>query len=990
MAALFIFLRQQNAAVESREDFLMRCRYGFVYNPSMLRDAENSQPQPSTLPLWQRMALLCLGYFVCAWLGRSISPAGGTAVSYWLPGGLFVAVLLANPTRDWPWLMASILPANIGFDLIHDPEPNWRLITGFCTANLAQAGVGAVLVRKFIAESPRLNSLKEFFGLLFFAGVIGPALGATIGATMLVRLGFAASFADTWEIFWGGNLMAVLVLSPLVLVFGSRAMRRAVATEWTLLQALELLLIVVGMVSFLWFVLVEGRGIGSPKIPVLVFTMWAGLRFGLPGAAVIIFGQAIASAFFTAQFLKGVSVPELASGSYIFTLQIFVAVSAMVTFVPTIVLAQRNRAVRELLESQQRFRQLNDAAFEGIAISEGGRVLDVNDQCARMLGWTRSEMIGRPLLDFIAPESRAAAAQAIAAQREATIEHRLLRRDGSMFDAEVQARVVHTAGRVVGMTAVRDITARRQAELALRASEESLRATIENTPNVAVQWFDREGRVKYWNRASETIYGWTAAETEGRTLDELMFTREQAAAFKKILMEIEASGQPFGPVEFPFHRRDGQPGVVVSTLFQIRHPSGASQFACMDVDRTEQKFEEELNRTQLHALKMISSGQPFRQTLTALLRDIEAQSPAMQTSILLLDADGVHMRHGAAPSLPAEYVKLIDGVALGEAVGSCGTAAFRREPVYVENIAQDPLWAAYRGLALPHGLLACWSTPIFDEQKKVLGTFAIYYRQTRQPDEKHLRLIQMATHTAAICLLKHRAELDHQQAIEREQQARIEYTLRLIAAQEAERKRIAAEIHDSLGQNLLLIKNRALIALRDQHAATIHEQLAGISHLAQQCITEARQMSRELHPYQLEHLGLKRSLELLLENTVPAAGAMKLVWKFDDVSGIFSDASATNLYRIMQESLNNILKHSAAKNVSVRLERDLHELQLHITDDGCGFATGAKFSGMGLKNITERVRMLGGQLRVDSAPGHGTRLEIAIPLAEAAQISSGV
>jgi len=827
----------------------------------MFRDGEKGESEAPSWPLWQRMLLLCLGYFACAWLGRFISPPGGTAVSYWLPGGLLIAVLLVNPTRDWPWLMASILPANIGFDLLHDPEPHWLMLAAFCGANLLQAGAGAWLVRRWIVKTPRLVSLKEFFGLLFFAG-LAAAVSAVIGTAALLNVGFAESFAPTWKIWWGGNVMAVLVLSPLVLVFGEARTRRALVTRWSWLRVCEGIVVYGGMIAFLLWVLVAGKGITSTKIPVLVFVMWAGLRFGLPGATVMVFLLAVVASLLTTHFQRGLLPEEIATNSYVFTLQVFVAVTAMVALVPTIVLTERNRALARLRESREHFQQLNEAAFEGVVISEGGIVVDANEQCAHMLGWPRNEIIGRPLLDFIAPESRAVAAESIAARREAAIEYRLLRRDGGTFDAEVQSRTqLHADGQAVGMIAVRDVTAR--------------------------------------------------------------------------------------------------------------------------------KFEEELNRTQMTVLEMISTGQPMRETLDLLLRLIEAQSREMHTSILLLGEDGVHMRHGAAPSLPGEYVKSIDGFAIGPEVGCCGTAAWRREAVYVAEIETDPLWQPFKHLVLPHGLRACWSTPIFDAQKKVLGTFAVYYRQPRLPDERHKRLIQIATHTAAVCIAKDRAENEHREAVAREQQSRIQYTFQLIAAQEAERKRIAAEIHDSLGQNLLLVKNLAQIALRDQNPASAYEQLVGINNLAAQCIAEARQMSRELHPYQLEHLGLKRSLELLLENTAQATSGMQFEWKFDEVAGVFSNESATNLYRVVQESLNNVLKHSHAKNVSVTLERDIHELQLVIRDDGSGFEIGKNPGGMGLRNISERIRMLGGKLAIHSAPGAGARLEAVIPIADAVEVSSG-
>ncbi len=159
---------------------------------------------------------------------------------------------------------------------------------------------------------------------------------------------------------------------------------------------------------------------------------------------------------------------------------------------------------------------------------------------------------------------------------------------------------------------------------------------------------------------------------------------------------------------------------------------------------------------QADVLERIAAGAPLSESLGALIRLIEAQAAGMLGSILLLDPDGVHVRHGAAPSLPAEFTQAIDGQPIGERAGSCGTAAYRREPVVVEDIAADPLWADYRDLALAHGLRACWSTPIFDSRGSVLGTFALYFRAPGKPTEHHWRLIGLATHVAAIAIGKER------------------------------------------------------------------------------------------------------------------------------------------------------------------------------------------------------------------------------------------
>ncbi len=172
----------------------------------------------------------------------------------------------------------------------------------------------------------------------------------------------------------------------------------------------------------------------------------------------------------------------------------------------------------------------------------------------------------------------------------------------------------------------------------------------------------------------------------------------------------------------------------------------------------ELKAADALTQLQNQTLQMIASGKPLKDTLDTLLRGIEAQTRELRASILLLDPDGLHLRHGAAPSLPAEYVNAIDGVAVGPKVGSCGTAAYRGSPVFVEDIAHDPLWTDYKHLALPHKLRSCWSTPILDEQNKVLGTFAIYHDQTGLPEDKDVRIIELVTHTAATAIIKARAE----------------------------------------------------------------------------------------------------------------------------------------------------------------------------------------------------------------------------------------
>ena len=172
-------------------------------------------------------------------------------------------------------------------------------------------------------------------------------------------------------------------------------------------------------------------------------------------------------------------------------------------------------------------------------------------------------------------------------------------------------------------------------------------------------------------------------------------------------------------------------------------------------DITARKETDAMLAAQQALLEGIAKGEPLADSLAAICRFAEVRGTGMLASILVLDRTGRHLRHGAAPSLPAEYCRAIDGVEIGPAVGSCGTAAYRHAQVIVSDISVDPLWQNFRDLAARHSLRACWSTPITGPDGILLGTFAIYYREPRAPGAEHEQIIRIATHTASLAL--HRA-----------------------------------------------------------------------------------------------------------------------------------------------------------------------------------------------------------------------------------------
>jgi PAS domain S-box-containing protein len=201
----------------------------------------------------------------------------------------------------------------------------------------------------------------------------------------------------------------------------------------------------------------------------------------------------------------------------------------------------------------------------------------------------------------------------------------------------------------------------------------------------------------------------------------------------------------------------------------LRNPNGdvlGGVIVCRDI--TQIKEEEFFRAGQSRVLEMIAADAPLADVLTNLVLLMEGQAEGLRCSILLLNRDGKHVRHGAAPNLPEAYVKAVNGAPIGPRNGSCGTAMYRRRPVVVTDVLTDPLWFDYRDLAKICGLRACWSTPILSAQGDVLGSFAMYREENRGPLPEENRLTQIATHLAGIAI-----ERQRQQEILREREARI-------------------------------------------------------------------------------------------------------------------------------------------------------------------------------------------------------------------------
>lgn len=430
---------------------------------------ENSIASPlfvsARLPLWLRATGFGLAYLLCALASRLLSFEDGTFVSFWLPTGLYVAVLLLNPRRDWPALILGACAGNAVFD-IWLGTPFWVILL-FCLANTVHAVSTAWILRDFSGHPAALLRLKHFLCFIIAGALIGPALGGAIGAATLVFAGFSDSFFGSWKTWLGSTGLTVLLFSPLILSWLSpRAESPAIDRP---LRVIEAALLYGGIIALTWYLIAGSNGIAGPfDSRLMLFLIWAGLRFGTRGASAACALFTLLMSYLVTQGYSSVPLEELKTYERIFSWQFFLAINAIVGMVPAVVLGERSRYLAALHESEMRFRRLTEASFEGLCILDDGRIREVNEQLLAMNGYTREEMLGMPYLDFVAPESRAAVAEMLKGGRHAMGEHRLWKRNGDIFYAEARTRPAAADQPLALMVAVRDMTERKQAEVEIR------------------------------------------------------------------------------------------------------------------------------------------------------------------------------------------------------------------------------------------------------------------------------------------------------------------------------------------------------------------------------------------------------------------------------------------------------------------------------------------------------------------------------------------
>jgi PAS domain S-box-containing protein len=917
----------------------------------------------SALPSpWFRALLFAATYFLCAQIGNFLTPPGRTDVIFWLPAGLYVAVLLLNEPRHWGWFMAAALPANLIFDLLKGTS--WYLVLAFYAANTLQAALGAWLVHTFVAKPTRLRTVKEFFGFLALAGIFATALGAIVGAGVLHAAGLSEDFLQSVKTWWGSCAMAVLLFSPLVLVWRDHDAHSAdlpPATPMRPRRIVEAICLYGGLTLGTWVIFLMSEGVTTPyKFRTLPFLVWAGLRFGRRGAAAanLIYATLVVYSAGYSQVQPTANL--VAAGEVTFTVQTFLVVAALVGLVPAITLTERDATMVKLSESEAHYRNLTEGAFEGVCISDQGRVIDVSNQLLNMIGYTRDEVIGRQMTEFNTPESRAAVAAAVQAEKEATYGVVLQRKDGSTFPCEVRAKMVRLGGRSLRMTALRDITERVKAEEALRSSEARLRAVSDNLPNGLVYQVVREpdGTMRFLHVSAGV------ERTHGITAEAVL--RDPRLLYEQILPEdrarlVAAEERSFATLSIfdeimRIRRSDGEIRWVRLCSAPRRKPDGRVIWDGIEIDITESKRSEEALRKNQRMLATLMANLPglvyrCRNDADWTMEFVSEGSVAL-TGYRPEDLLQNRVTSFAALIVPEDRPRAAQLVQAALKKREVFELTYR---IHAANGEEKWVWERGQGVFAPDGTLLMLEGFISD----ITG--------------------------------QRRAEAEREAATKREQKVRAEFTRQLIASQEAERTRIAREIHDHLGQLLTALKldlrsleRRASVLSDTDLQSALLGKIGSAKELADETITSVQKIASELRPGILDRLGLAAAIEAEAQ-TFAARTGVTCHCAVPEATPPIPQDRAIAAFRIFQEIMTNVARHAHATEVDIQLALDPTRLELTVADNGVGLADQHFHNpkSFGLLGMMERAEIIGGQIEFRKrAGGSGTVVAVRLPFGE--------
>lgn len=400
--------------------------------------------------------------------------------------------------------------------------------------------------------------------------------------------------------------------------------------------------------------------------------------------------------------------------------------------------------------SEPEFHQVFDRITDAyVALDREWRCTYLNATACELFGHRAEELLGRQvwtqLLGSDGEAFRVACQHAMAGQHPQQVEAWY-----PQYERWFESRLYPSSD---GLTIhYRDITERKRVEQGLLQHQHMLSQAQQVAHVGSWEWDIATNRVT-WSEELYRIYGVEQAQHAATFEAYLALVHPQdRARVQQTIGQAVTGTQPF-KFEERIVRADGSVRTLLSRgIVDVDLSGRATRLmgACQDISA--RKRGEQLEAGQHEILAGIAAQLPLLQSLGQIAHLHEAMNPDALCSLLLLDKSGRYVLHGAAPSLPDDYNRSLDGLEIGDAHGSCGTAAWRGERVVVADIATHPYWKNYKSLALKHGLQACWSTPVLSSSGRVLGTFAVYFREQREPRPEELHSIDQMLPLTAVAL----------------------------------------------------------------------------------------------------------------------------------------------------------------------------------------------------------------------------------------------
>jgi len=677
-------------------------------------------------------------------------------------------------------------------------------------------------------------------------------------------------------------------------------------------------------------------------------------------------------------------------------------------------LAGRRRAEAELARQQEWLRTTLLSIGDGvIATDEQGRVVLMNEIAEQLTGWKLADAKGKPhtecfrIINAVTREPVESPADAALKRNQVVglANHSvLITRDGKELPIDDSGAPIRDAqGKPTGAVLVfRDVTERYRAELELRDSERFTRSILDGSGD-CIKVIDADGNIESMN----------APGLRMMEIDDIQAVRGKAwpefwsdnadtarAAIADALAGQAARFQ--GPCR-TFTGRLKWWDVLVSPMAD--DAMGVRRLVSVSRDITDQRRSEAALTGQKRVLEQIARGDEIESIYASVIEIIEAHTDIKPcASICTVDADG-RLHTIAHSRLPSAYVAAIDNLPIGESVGSCGTAAHRRQSVVVGDIANDPLWANFRDVALSHGLRACWSIPILSQYGNVLGTIAIYHPQPHTPSPRERELAEVLARTLGLAIERKATEAERERLLANERTAR----------SEAERvSRVKDEFVATLSHELRTPLNAILgwaqlLRRGPTEASELSSGLETIERNARvqsQMIEDLLDMSRIVAGkvrLDIQRVDLPKVVAAAIETIKPAAEAkgIRLQAMLDPRTNIVH-GDPTRLQQAIWNLLSNAVKFTPkGGKVQIVLERVNSHIEITVSDTGRGIkpeflphvferfrqedaSTTRKFGGLGLglAIVKQLVELHGGTVRASSGgEDQGSVFVIELPLA---------